>query len=169
MDAQVLQELGSLGGQGRLYSHLRAPGGGWGCVCVFSGPQCDNKLCVCVCVCVCFQGHNVMISSGFKIAPVEFSIEINTYRVVTQVIERAKKELLRCHPGSSFRKRSCLCTWGTGTSSGLSQCRNQEELPFYQCSGLNAHPTKREPQVLGKLHAASATANGVKKQWREAP
>ena len=125
MDAQVLQELGSLGGRGRLYSHLRAPGGGWGCVCVcvcvFSGLQC-------VCVCVCFQGRNVMISSGFKIAPVEFSVEMNTYRVVTQVIKREKKELLRCHPGSSFRKRSCLCAWGTGTSSGLSQCRNQEEL-----------------------------------------
>lgn len=31
---------------------------------------------------------------------------MNTYRAVTQVIEKAKKELLRCHPGSSFRKRS---------------------------------------------------------------
>ena len=109
------------------------------------------------------------IRSETEIAPVEFSIEMNTYRVVTQVIEKAKKELLRCHPGSSFRKRSCVCAWGTGTSSGLSQCRNQEELPFYQCSGLNAHPTKRERHLLGKLHAASAAANGVKKQWREAP
>lgn len=58
------------------------------------------------------------IRSETEIAPVEFSIEMNTYRVVTQVIEKAKKELLRCHPGSSFRKRSCVCAWGTGTTSG---------------------------------------------------
>ena len=155
---------------GRAGEALLTPQGSWGWVgvCVCLG-VCVFRAAVCVCVCVCFQGRNVMISSGFKIAPVEFSVEMNTYRVVTQVIKREKKELLRCHPGSSFRKRSCLCAWGTGTSSGLSQCRNQEELLFYQCSGLSAHPTKRELQVLGKLHAASATANGVKKQWREAP
>lgn len=34
------------------------------------------------------------IRSETEIAPVEFSIEMNTYRVVTQVIEKAKKELL---------------------------------------------------------------------------
>ena len=78
------------GGGGSTHtSGLLGVGGG---VCV-SVCVCFQGCSVCVCVCVCFQGRNVMISSGFKIAPVEFSVEMNTYRVVTQVIKREKKEL----------------------------------------------------------------------------
>lgn len=51
------------------------------------------------------------IRSETEIAPVEFSIEMNTYRVVTQVIEKAKKRTLKVSPRQQLPEallRLCL-------------------------------------------------------------